>query len=476
MPRFGKDKDKDNRREELDRQAAEEVERLTRRGAAPSGMGGRGGMPGQGGPPQMGIPSPLEMMAERVREQPRPSQRPAGPSPRRAAPPAQTFTPLPTGSVGSSFGPAGLSPGPRGGVSAPPPSAFGGGGFDEDFGGAVTGPPVYNAGEPDEEEEMSITEIALMDHAAKTGHNPEDLVIQYDASSAEEMRDSAMRAFYERQQSRRPSTAGNNPFAPAGMRAGPPGAAPARRVEDPAAAGGALAQRLAARRRREEEEARRARGEPEPGSVASSAGAGTSADEDALGRVLARRRRSLGLAETEDQTPEPTPVPGRRHAQRRVDEEPGVRGASLAAIPDAIPTLDDMATTLPSPSLQAPRRTKPAAAKKSQTAKAAGRPAPAPPTRKTARATKAAAPSDAGKRGAMKPKAAPAIPTKAPAKTTAAATRRPGPAKVASPAKAGSPATKVKVKAVFCIDCGEKNPAVAKFCFACGVRLTAPEG
>jgi len=44
--------------------------------------------------------------------------------------------------------------------------------------------------------------------------------MQYDASSAEEMRNSAMRAFYERQQSRRPAAVGNNPFAAAGM---PPG-------------------------------------------------------------------------------------------------------------------------------------------------------------------------------------------------------------------------------------------------------------
>ncbi|MDQ3897379.1 MAG: hypothetical protein M3326_09100, partial [Actinomycetota bacterium] len=75
MPRFGRDKDQ-ARKEELDRQAAEEVERLTRRGGPP-GMGG--GMPGMGGPggPPIGIPSPLERIAAEVADAPRPSMRKA---------------------------------------------------------------------------------------------------------------------------------------------------------------------------------------------------------------------------------------------------------------------------------------------------------------------------------------------------------------------------------------------------------------
>src|SRR5688572_24510693 len=257
------------------------------------GPGGMPGMPGMPGGPRIEPPSPLEMMAAEVADRPPPGQRRTAPARRPAKRPQQAFTPMPSGEVGSSFGPGGLNPGPRGGSAAPPPPAFGGGAYDEDYGGHVTGPPVYHEAEPDEEEEMSITEMALMDHAARTGHNPEDLVMMYDSSSAEEMRDAAMRQFYERQQSRRPGAGTNNPFAPAGQRSGPSGPAPARRAEDPKAAGGALAQRLAARRRREEEEARRAGGGAEPAPAAPAAARARPAaaehdvDDGALSRVLA---------------------------------------------------------------------------------------------------------------------------------------------------------------------------------------------
>ncbi|MDQ3642890.1 MAG: hypothetical protein M3450_15835, partial [Actinomycetota bacterium] len=298
MPRFGKDKNARN--EELDRQAAEEVERLTRRGGPP-GMGG--GAMGGGGPEVMS--SPLDMIAAEMAGGPRPVLRGKQPARKASAKPQQAFTPMPSGSVGSSFGPGGLNPGPRGAAPTAPPPAFGGGTYEE--GGPVTGPPVYNA-EPDEDEEMTITELALMDHAAHTGHRPEDLVLQYDASSAEEMRDAAMRQFYERQQARRPGPSTNSPFAPAGMRRGESGGGGPARSQDPAAAGGALAQRLANRRRREEEEAKRAQAAAEPAPAAPAAPAPSSrpaaaasagapapkkeaaVDEGALARVLARRR------------------------------------------------------------------------------------------------------------------------------------------------------------------------------------------
>jgi hypothetical protein len=447
VPRFGKDKNARN--EELDRQAAEEVERLTRRGAGPGG-GGMPGMPGMGGgPPRIGPPSPLEMMAAEVADRPPPSQRRAQ-APRKPAPrPQQAFTAMPSGGVGSSFGPGGLNPGPRGaGVGAPPPS-FGGGAYDDDFGGAVTGPPVYHA-EPDEEEEMSITEMALMDHAARTGHNPEDLVMQYDASSAEEMRDRAMRQFYERQQSRGPAGGTTDPFAPAGQRRGPSGPGIRRRPEDPAAAGGALAQRLAARRRREEEQAR-----PEPppvvrppratvpsaASVAAKPAAERDVDEGALARVLARRRAALGVD---------SPAPA----------APGRGSASLRAVPE--PAIDDDDVDVDDEPLveEAP---KPRAAKKS------------PPVKKAAPAAKKAAP--AAKKASAPAEKAPAAKKaakKAPAKK-AGATLAKAPAKKATTKKAAAkPAGKAKT--VFCIECGEKNPAIAKFCFNCGTRLAAPEG
>ncbi|HTJ74992.1 MAG TPA: hypothetical protein VL337_06470 [Acidimicrobiales bacterium] len=462
MPRFGKDKDA--RKEELDRQAAEEVERLTRR-AGPPGMGG--GMVGPGGAPRIGIPSPLEQIADELRDAPPPSMRRI-PSARRNAPqpPQQAFTPMPSGAVGSSFGPGGLNPGPRTGAMAPPPSAFGGAGYDEDYGGPVTGPPVYYA-EPDEEEEMTITELALMDHAARTGHNPEDLVMQYDATSAEDMRDRAMRQFYERQQARPGGPQTNNPFAPAGMRGGPAGPA-ARRSDDPAAAGGALAQRLANRRRREEEEARRsglpagardssataalARNKPK---VASTTAAGATKpelaeDEGALAKLLARRRQSLGV----DAQDEPGPAPGPRHAAERAATSPAMR-----AVPPEPELEDDQEEeAAPAPVRKATARKAPPAAKK-----------PAPAAKKAPAATRA----PAKKATPAAKKATPA--TKKAGKAGATVAEAPAPAAKKKPAPAAKKAAKSGAKSVFCIECGEKNPAIAKFCFNCGNRLAVPE-
>jgi hypothetical protein len=479
VPRFGKDKN--GRNEELDRQAAEEVERLTRRGM-PGAMPGMPGMPGMGGgPPRVGPPSPLEMMAAEVADRPPPSQRRAQPARRPAARPQQAFTPMPSGEVGSSFGPGGLNPGPRGGFAAPPPPAFGGGAYDDDYGGHVTGPPVYNAGEPDEEEEMSITEMALMDHAARTGFDPEDLVMTYDATNAEEMRDEAMRKFYERQQARRPGAGTNDPFAPAGQRRGPSGPAGVRRVEDPKAAGGALAQRLAARRRREEEEAGRAGGVSEPPAArarptvpsAASASAPPAAaeravDEGALSRVLARRRAALGV----DAPTEPEPE-SRRHAPTRAQQAP-----TLRAVPEPEPDDDDAieeaVAATPAKKAPAKRASKKAAPAEPLAMPPAEEPpaakAPAKRTAKKAAVADAPAEKAPAKRTTKKAAAAKAPAAKA---TKAGATLAPAkkaPAKTAAARPAG------KAKTVFCIECGEKNPAIAKFCFNCGTRLAAPEG
>jgi hypothetical protein len=455
VPRFGKDKNARN--EELDRQAAEEVERLTRRGGPPGmGGGGMGGGGGFGGGPSIGMPSPLEMMAAEIADGPRPVKRGAQPPRRAPSRQQQAFTPMPSGEVGSSFGPGGLNPGPRGGGGAPPPPAFGGG---EDYGGHVTGPSVhYNPPtDYDEEEEMSITELALMDHAKHTGYAPEDLVLQYDASSAEEMRDIAMRQFYERQQARRPGAGSDNPFAPAGMRRGPAptGGGPVRR-DDPAAAGGALAQRLANKRRREEELARRAaapEAKPAASSAAPQARTEAEVDEGALARVLARRRAALGVDNVAAPAPEPAP-------RRRPAAPTGLRAVPTPRLDDDqdddAPSLEDMAASIPT------RR--PSAAKKAPATKAAVAKKRAPA--KKAPAAKAAA-------------------TKAPAKKAPAA-KKTAPAKKAPAAKGGAslakaPATKAKApagkaKTVFCMECGEKNPAIAKFCFNCGNRLAVPEG
>ena len=436
------------------------------------------GMPGMG---PIGMPSPLERIAEEVRDAPRPSMRKQA-APRRPAPqPQQAFTPLPSGDVGSSFGPGGLNPGPRGmGATAPPPPAFGGGAYEEDYGGPVSGPPVFNA-EPDEDEEMTITEMALMDHAARRGYDPEDLVMQYDASTAEEMRDAAMRRFYERQQARGPGGGTNNPFAPAGMRRGPSGPAPASRNTDPAAAGGALAARLANKRRREEEEARRAQAAAapppapaaasEPARPAAVSSAPPAADDDgAIARLLARRRQALlgdePSAEVADEDEikdevelepeEPSVAPGRRHAASRAERSSGLRAVPLEPVVDeSAPSLEDMAASTTT------RRPAKKAAKARTTKKAAKA---APAAKKAVKARKAAAPA-----------------AKAPAAKVPAAKGKKAGATLAKPVAKAAPAkspaaTKVgKAKTVFCIECGEKNPAIAKFCFNCGTRLAAPE-
>jgi len=395
---------------------------------------------------------------------------------------------MPSGEVGSSFGPGGLNPGPRAGVGVPPPPAFGGGGGQGD-GGHVTGPPVYNAGEPDEEEEMSITELALMDHAAHTGHRPEDLVMQYDAGSAEEMRDAAMRQFYERQQSRRPGAVTNSPFAPAGMR-GPSGPAPLRRNEDPAVAGGALAQRLANRRRREEEEARRAQDVAAPSPPARTAASSAAApaagpasrarpeaaqDEGALGRVLARRRAALGVDGASSSSPEADEAPGRRHAGSRAGGSPGLRAvpqpSELGDVDDDAPSLEDVAASTPT-------RSTPRVAATTKTVKAPAKRATA--TRATVKRAVEAAPVKAARSPAAKLPAARAAKAPAAAKprkigaTLAKSPAAKAPATRKAPAKAAA-RTAGKAKTVFCIECGEKNPAIAKFCFSCGTRLAAPE-
>lgn len=486
MPRFGKDKS--GRNEELDRQAAEEVERLTRRGGPP-GMGGGSGS----GTPEF-MSSPLDMIAAEMAEKPRPSQRRQG-APRKAgSKPQQAFTPMPSGSVGSSFGPGGLNPGPRGMAPAAPPPAFGGGAYDDDHGGPVTGPPVYNA-EPDEDEEMTITELALMDQAAHTGHRPEDLVMQFDAGTAEEMRDAAMRQFYERQQVRRPGPSTNSPFAPAGMRRGASGGGGGGRTDDPAVAGGALAQRLANRRRREEEEARRAKAAADPAPApAASAGvaakAETADDEGALARVLARRRQALAIDAEPDLDEDArdsgsTLAPGRRHASSRAASSPGLR-----AVPQP-PEIDDADADEEVPTAKKSGRPRKAAAKAPAAKKAAKTTAKAPAAAKAKAvpATKAApATKKKAARAARAAKAANTkdVPTPKPAKAKAAPARKATKAQKRGATLAKPPAAKTvkaakarttgKAKTVFCIECGGKNPAIAKFCFNCGNRLAAPEG
>ena len=256
-------RDKDARREQIEREAEEELRRLTR----PPGMGAGGpfgGPAGAGGPPgaggRIGPLSPIEMMADKVQKREvgreargeRPRPRPA------ARPPVEMFS----GPVGS-----GLTPGfgPAKQYQVPPA-------FAEQMGQAPSGydspgfvSPEYE--DYDEDEEMSVTEMAVMDHAARHGLRPEDSVMQHvDAVTAEEMRDQAMQKFTRRQgRPRVEDGIVTDPFAPMGMRGRPlsetmggggSGRLTTRRPGQDRPAVGALA-RLQERRRQEEEARRR---------------------------------------------------------------------------------------------------------------------------------------------------------------------------------------------------------------------------
>ncbi|MGQ0743378.1 MAG: hypothetical protein ACT4OS_03370 [Acidimicrobiales bacterium] len=259
---FGRGKDS-ARREELERQAQEEVERLTRRSSTPGGMGPMPGPGGGGGQMGVGPPSALEMMAQQMRQRrkPRESGRGDGGFTNTPTGPRQVMAAgLISGSVGSGFGPAGLNPGPafaRSMNPQPPPTAFAEPEFDMGRGG-YEAPPMPSF-DPDmmEEEEMNLTEMAIRDQAARSGTRPEDLVVNYDPESAEEARDRAMRQFHERQQQRGrsslPLTASmaRDPFAPAAMRNQAASAIADARASGPPptpTVGGALG-RLAAQRR-----------------------------------------------------------------------------------------------------------------------------------------------------------------------------------------------------------------------------------
>lgn len=358
---FGKGKDAARReKEEKDRQAAEEVERITRRGGPGGGMGGAGGGMGGGmggpfGTGSIGPPSPLEMMAAEVRER-EPIRRGRDRGSRRGA--AEAPNPFQSaaiisGSVGAGLGPAGLSPGPRSASAARRPQPFDPGSADDaaprgpggDFGRDLGG------FDDAEEEEMTVTEMALMDQAARKGLNPEELVIQYDPADAEEMRDRAMQQFLQRQQSMRRPARTDDPTAPAGLRgraAAPTGRAVSpleRRQRMQQSAGGALAARVAAKRQREQEEAAqraetRLRTEeatvrPGPAPVQEDDDYDEQPDEPAggaLARLLAQRRQQTGIDEpaapvadfdetddeADDEADQPMAMPpGRLHAEHR---------------------------------------------------------------------------------------------------------------------------------------------------------------
>jgi len=234
--RFGKSKGPLSKAE-IEREAQRELERLSR------GAGGRPAFTPPGGPP-----TALDNVADSVRG--------------RQAPPTRSMgSPVPDLSAGPSSAatPFGGVPGGRG---APPPSL---------------GPnqPFYDDDEEAADESANVTEIALRDHAARFGSDPEDLVIRQDPFAAEMMRDQAMRQFLDQQQAKEERP-----------RRGP--------VGDPVTS---VLNRLAARKKAEEEAL--ARGDDGSG-------------ETVLDRIRARRDAILA----EDDPPPP----------RQLHEEPAHRG------------------------------------------------------------------------------------------------------------------------------------------------------
>ncbi|MGI8778498.1 MAG: hypothetical protein ACR2LJ_14215 [Acidimicrobiales bacterium] len=164
--RFGKSKGPLSKAE-IEREAQKELERLS-----------RGAGPRPTFTPPSGPPTALDEVADSMRG--------------RSAGASQPFRP-PVPDLGA--GPVGMPqfggvPGRRG---APPPS------LEPDA-------PFYDDDEAAADEAANVTEIALRDHAARFGSDPEDLVIRQDPFAAEMMRDQAMRQFFEKQETKQHKT------------------------------------------------------------------------------------------------------------------------------------------------------------------------------------------------------------------------------------------------------------------------------
>ncbi|MCA1670855.1 MAG: hypothetical protein LC799_01165 [Actinobacteria bacterium] len=123
--------------------------------------------------------------------------------------------------------PSGGRPGSAAKVRPPSPYDDPGAFVPSPFSGA---PEPHYAGEGEEEEyddDIGITEMALVDHASRFGTNPEDLIVRSDPVTAEEMRDRAMQQFLERQASLKKSSAGGRAAVTPLRGRGGGGAAPA---------------------------------------------------------------------------------------------------------------------------------------------------------------------------------------------------------------------------------------------------------
>ncbi|MFN2607756.1 MAG: hypothetical protein ABR511_07650 [Acidimicrobiales bacterium] len=168
-------------KEDIEREAQREIERLTRNAGPRPGLGGGGGGGGGGlgafGGAAGGPPAFDEVVSRTPgRSMPAPGPRPPAPDPH----------------LGGGLGPSGaprFGGVPSSGPGAPPPTL----GSPDDY---------TDDAEDAEDESASITEMALRDHAARFGTDPENLVIRQDPFTAEQMRDEAMRRFMHQQESR----------------------------------------------------------------------------------------------------------------------------------------------------------------------------------------------------------------------------------------------------------------------------------
>ncbi|HEX2024314.1 MAG TPA: hypothetical protein VHF00_06380 [Acidimicrobiales bacterium] len=374
-------------KEDIEREAEREVARLRQQtGATPPGPGA-GATPGVGGPgvggAVGGFRTPLDDIAESARG--RSAGRRESPSPVDPG-----YGPMASGPVG----PGGYGAGPFGGGG---PFVGGGPAARGAFGGRPPSIEVPEFEDPDDES-ASITELALRDHAARYGTNPEDLVIRSDPVMAEAMRDEAMRKFMERQQARQTQ-------------------ATVTKLDPSQTVLGRLAARRKAR-----EEGREPEPEPEP------TGGGL------LGR--------LGQVE-EDEEAGLSPLERRARAAARRREEMQQTSGQVFAMPTAGPE-DTGSPELAAMAARLSAQAKPRRGASAEVADAGPLPARAPARR--APASKAPAKKATARSGAAAKKATAkkATARKAAARSAAAATRSPvkkAPARAATkkaPAEAGT--------------------------------------
>ncbi|MGH9279477.1 MAG: hypothetical protein ACRD12_15420, partial [Acidimicrobiales bacterium] len=178
---------------DIEREAQRELDRLTRAPSPVGGMGpmgGVGGIGGGGAPPSLGPKSPLEAMADGLTQRKKVRKKKGGsslPATNRDEWTGFSGAAAMSGSVGSALGfGGGVAPGSM--RRSPPPDAQ----------------PLRRRGEDDDfdhddpDDDVGVTELALRDHAERSGKNFEDLVIRSDPSQAEAMREAAMQRFLQR--------------------------------------------------------------------------------------------------------------------------------------------------------------------------------------------------------------------------------------------------------------------------------------